>query len=88
MKNKEIKPIMQEIEYGTIECKLDDYLNKRNITTYELSTKSNIRFQTIKNLRENISTRIDFEVLAKICYSLECNVDDILKYKTNKDSKN
>ena len=82
MKNKEIKPIMQEIEYGTINCKLDDYLNKRNITTYELSTKSNIRFQTIKNLRENISTRIDFGVLAKLCFTLDCKVEDLIEYKS------
>ena len=82
MKNKNIKPIMQELEYGTINCKLDEYLNKFNISTYEISTKANIRFQTIKNLRENTSTRIDFGVLAKLCFTLDCKVEDLIEYKS------
>ncbi len=80
---KEIKAIIQELEYGNINVKLDNLLNERNISTYELSSKSNVRFQTIQNLRNNTSTRIDFNVLAKICYTLGCRVEDIIEYKEN-----
>lgn len=65
MSKETIRPILQEIEYGTIKIKLDDIMNSKNISTYQLNTKSNIRFQTIQALRENTSSRIDFEVLAK-----------------------
>jgi len=82
--NNELKAIVQELEYGNIVIKLDDILNKRNISTYELSNKANIRFQTIKTLRENEATRIDFGVLSKICYALGCKVEDIIEYKENK----
>lgn len=81
---KEIKGIMHEIEYGNINVKLDKLLNDRNISTYELSNKANVRFQTIQNLRNNQSIRIDFNVLAKICYVLECKVEDIIEYQENK----
>ena len=72
MSNKQsgIKSIIEEVEYENIVVKLDELLNKRNISTYELSTKANIRFQTIQALRENKSTRIDFNVLSKLCYTL------------------
>lgn len=80
-KNNEIKEIMQELDYGEINIKLDDLLNKRNISTYELSTKSNIRFQTVQSLRENKSTRINFNILAKLCYTLNCKVEDLIEYK-------
>ena len=65
MSNKQsgIKSIIEEVEYGNVVVKLDELLNRRNISTYELSTKANIRFQTIQALRENKSTRIDFNVL-------------------------
>lgn len=76
-----VKSIIREVEYGVIKVKLDDIMNKRNISTYELSTKAQVRFQTIKSLRENVSSRIDFEVLAKICYSLDCKVEDIIEYE-------
>lgn len=82
-KNNNIKNIMQEVEYGNIYIKLDDILKNRNISTYEISDKANVRFQTIKALRENISTRIDFNVLAKLCYVLNCKVEEIIEYKEN-----
>ena len=80
-KNNDIKEIMQELEFGEINIKLDALLNARNISTYELSTKSNIRFQTVQSLRENKSTRINFNILAKLCYTLNCRVEDLLEYK-------
>lgn len=80
MSKEKIKPILHEIEYGTIKVNLDKIMKNKNITTYQLNTKSNIRFQTIQNLRNNTSSRIDFEVLAKLCYSLECNISDIIEY--------
>ena len=84
MRSKKIKPILQEVDYGIVKCKLDDYLNSINISTYELSEQSNIRFQTIKGLRDNTSTRISYEVLAKLCYALNCKIEDIIEYKPNK----
>lgn len=80
MSKETIRPILQEIEYGTIKIKLDEIMKSKNISTYQLNTKSNIRFQTIQALRENTSSRIDFEVLAKLCYSLGCKVSDIIEY--------
>lgn len=79
--NKNVKAIMQEVDYGDIYIKLDDILSKKSISTYELSEKANIRFQTIQALRENKSTRIDLNVLAKICYALECKVEDVIEYR-------
>ena len=78
--NKDVKEILQEVEYGNINVKLDKIMNDRNISTYELSTKANVRFQTIKALRNNESTRIDFNVLAKLCFTLNCKVQDIIEY--------
>lgn len=82
--DNKLKTVMQEIEFGDIDVKLDDILNERNISTYELSNKANIRFQTIKILRENQATRIDFGVLSKLCYVLDCKVEDIIEYKDSK----
>ena len=55
-------------------------MKNKNISTYELSSKANIRFQTIQNLRQRSSTRIDLEVLAKLCYVLDCTPDTLIKY--------
>ncbi len=80
MSKENIKPIIQEIEYGKINIHLDKIMNSKNISTYQLNAKANIRFQTIQALRENKATRIDLNVLAKLCYSLNCQISDIIEY--------
>lgn len=79
-----VKTIIKVEEFGKINIKLNDIMEKRNISTYELSTKTQIRFQTIQALRENKSLRVDLELLAKICFALNCKVQDILEYEENK----
>ena len=87
MSNSELKPIVYEIEYGTIKVKLDEIMKKKGISTYDLNSKSNIRYQTLQVLQDNSASRIDFEVLAKLCYSLDCKVEDIIEYVPYKNSK-
>lgn len=85
MSKNTLKPIIQEVEYGTIIVHLDKLMKNKDITNYVLNTYTNIRFQTIQSLKENTATRIDFKVLAKLCYSLGCNVGDIIEYVPNQD---
>lgn len=78
------KEVFEYKNYGTIKINLDKIMKEKNITTYELSTKGNIRFQTIQKLRLGISTRIDLDVLAKICFMLDCKIEEIIKYEPAK----
>lgn len=78
------KELFEYKDYGRVHIKLDQLMTEKHITTYELSTKANIRFQTIQNLRKGTSTRFDLEVLAKICYMLDCKIQDIIEYLPSK----
>lgn len=80
MSKENIKSIFNEIDYGTINLKLDELMKSKNISTYQLNAKANIRFQTIQAMRENKSTRLDCNVLAKICYALNCKISDVIEY--------
>lgn len=84
MSKDTLKSIVQEVEYGTIIVHLDKLMKDKDVTNYVLNTNTNIRFQTIQSLKDNTATRIDFKVLAKLCYSLGCNVADIIEYVPNK----
>lgn len=87
MSDDKINAVVTEVEYGSIRVKLDEIMKARDISTYQLNVKTNIKFQTIQNLRENTSSRIDFEVLAKICYALGVKVEDVLEYEPDEKSK-
>lgn len=75
------KQVIEYKDYGHINVKLKERMDKDGITVYELSNKCDVRFQTIKNLygSEKV-TRIDFNVLSKICYVLDCSTGDIIEY--------
>ena len=51
------KQVIEYKDFGFIHVKLDEIMKKYGITTYELSNRANVRFNTIKNLRENKSTK-------------------------------
>ena len=59
---------------------LDEYLNKNNITRYELAKKANIHYQVIDKYYKNSIVRYDSYVLDKICIALDCDISDIIKH--------
>ena len=64
-----------------IKLTVDKYLDSHNITRYELSKRTGIRFQIIDNYYKNKVVRYDSYVLDKICTALECDISDVLEYK-------
>lgn len=59
---------------------LDEYLIKNNITRYQLSQKTQIKYQTIDNYYKNKVVRFDSFILSKICEALDCKIEDIMIY--------
>ena len=59
---------------------LDKYIDRREITRYELSKRTGIEYQIIDKYYKNKVVRYDSYVLDKICTALDCSVDDIVEY--------
>lgn len=66
---------------GDIIFKLEDVLNKNNITKYKLSRITNIRYDTICNYCKGNVSLINVEYLKIFCNILNCTVDEIIEYK-------
>ncbi len=70
------------IEYGKINLKIGDYMKSKGITTYKVVKETDLGYQTIKKYRDGDITRIDLDVLAKICYVLKIdNINEIIEHK-------
>lgn len=65
----------------SIKINLDVVLNKRGMTLKELSEKTGVSIANLSNLKNNRVVSVRFSMLDKICKSLECQPDDILKYE-------
>lgn len=64
-----------------IRIKLDNALEKANISRYELSKRTGIQYQIIDNYYKNKVKRYDSYVLERICDALDCGIDEIIEYK-------
>ena len=75
--------ILWDTKYGKVDCQLKELMIKRKITIYQLVRITNLRYEVISKYYYNKVKRYDSDVLSKLCYSLKCNLDDLLKYSSN-----
>lgn len=64
-----------------IRITLKEYLDACQITRYELSKRTGIRFQIIDNYYKNKVVRYDSDILDRFCKALSCELSDIIEYK-------
>jgi len=63
-----------------IKVYLEDILKARNMTSKELCAKIGITEANLSILRSGKAKGIRFHTINRICYYLECDVGDILKF--------
>jgi len=76
-------------EYGTIRIKLDELIEKAGISKNKLSHRAEMQRTQINNYCKNEITRLDIDVLARICTVLDCSIGDLLEFipPENKEQK-
>ena len=67
-------------EYGKIIIKLDKVIKDRGISKNKLSHKAELQRTQINNYCNNKITRLDTDVLARMCSVLDCKIEDILEF--------
>ncbi len=67
-------------DYGKVDICLKQLLDERGLTRYYLVRTTNTRFEVINKWYSNEVERLDLDVLARICYVLNCSPSDIIKY--------
>jgi len=78
MKNS--KSVFTINEYGKISIHLKEIMDSKKITRNYLARASNTRFEVINKWYNNNLEKLDLDVLARICYVLECSPADILQH--------
>ena len=77
---EELKPVSSIQDYGKIKIKLKDIMEQKSLTRYQLSKLTNTRFEVINKWYNGSVERIDSDVLARLCFTLGCRVDEIIEY--------
>lgn len=69
--------------FGKIIFKIDRVLEEKNISKNKLEKEANLQRTQLNSQCNNKVKRIDLDNIAKICYVLDCKVEDIMEYRKN-----
>lgn len=66
--------------YGHVEIQLKKFMDQKQMTRNALARAINTRFEVIDKWYNGHVEKIDADILARICYILDCKPGDIIKY--------
>ena len=69
-----------EENYGHIEIRLKELLEKKGLSKNKLCHKAEMNWQQVDNYCSNEITRLDVFVLCKLCTVLECDIQNLLVF--------
>ena len=66
--------------FGEIKIHLAELIAERGISKNKLSQRAEMQRTQLNNYCNNSITRLDADVLARLCTVLECDIGDILEF--------
>ena len=66
--------------FGTIVIQLDELIKKSGISKNKLCHRAELQRTQLNNYCNNNISRLDIDVLARICTVLNCEIGDLLKF--------
>jgi putative transcriptional regulator len=67
-------------DFGRVVFKIDQVLEEKNISKNRLEKEANLQRTQLNSYCNNKVKRIDLVTIAKICYVLDCRIEDIIEY--------
>ena len=67
-------------QYGKITIDIKTFMDEKSINRNMLARAINARFEVIDKWYGGHVEKIDADVLARICFVLECTLGDIIRY--------
>lgn len=71
---------MEDIQYGTIKVHLDELMKKQNLSLNKLSFRAEMQRTQLRKYYRNDIQRLDVAVLTRLCYALDCKIQDLIEY--------
>ena len=78
------RPVLIRADYATVELRLKDVLEERGISRNQLAKLIDARFEVVSKWYDGNVEKMDLDILARICYALDCQIEDLLVYVSGK----
>ena len=66
--------------YGKIIFSFGKVMNEKKINRNQLANRAGIRFEVADRFYNGTIERLDVDVLARVCFVLDCNVADVITF--------
>ena len=67
-------------KYGSIKINLAELIQERDISKNKLSQRAEMQRTQLNNYCNNKISRLDIDVLARLCTVLDCEISDLLEF--------
>lgn len=67
-------------KFGSIKIKLDELIKAKGISKNKLCQRAELQHTQLNHFCRNEITRLDTDVLARICTALDCKIEDLLEF--------
>ena len=74
------RAVLVRADYGHVELRLKEVMDERGITRNQLAKLIDARFEVVGKWYKGEVEKMDLDILARICYALDCTAEDIVKY--------
>ena len=74
------KAVLVRANYGHVELRLKEIMDARGISRNQLAKRIDARFEVVGKWYKGEVEKMDLDILARICYALDCSTEDLIKY--------
>ena len=78
--NSSLNTIYVKKEYGKVNMRLKEIMDAKGIKRHTLARAIDTRFDVIDKWYNNKVENLDLDILARLCFALECSIEDLLHY--------
>ena len=71
---------MNDLQFGTVKLHLKEIMHERGLSLTKLSFRAEMQRTQLKHDYDGSIQRVDLAVLSRLCYALNCDLNDLLEY--------
>ena len=71
---------MRDEDFGTIRIKLEEVIQQSSLSKNKVAQLSQTQRGQLNHYCKGDIQRIDLAILSRLCYALDCRVEDVLEY--------
>ena len=79
------RAVLVRANYGRVELRLKEVMDERGISRNQLAKLIDARFEVVRKWYKGEVEKMDLDILARICYALDCTTEDLIRYVPGKE---